>query len=991
MDSNDLKIIHYCCTGEQWADAANYALQKIGRPATARNKRDALPILRKLFKSLLDNNKFLEAATLQWGPDVFNTEPESTQRVFKSMQENSMVLLMGASSMSKCLHPETGVMMFDGQIKRAKDISVGDLLMGDDSKPRRVLQRDNGYGPLYRIVPERGKPWICNDAHILSLKCSSTKKCGPGKYDSKKWVKGGVHDINIEDYQRLSKDKKNILKQFHVGVEFPEVEVPFDPYIYGAWLGDGGFDVPALHTPDGPMAKRWVEYFESLPGFKITSGYHDKCPMWCARVKDHVIGQPNPFLDFIRTSRFDGEKIIRSDYLINSRKNRLKLLAGLIDSDGWVSCKSGYQFVSKHEGLANQVMMLARSLGFGSTVTPRVHTIKSIAFSGTYFHVNISGKGITEIPTLEKHASEKTGPKDACSTGFEIEAIGDGDYCGFVIDGNHRFLLEDFTVTHNTYAAGAFILLDYLKDPWFTTVKLAAINEDHLKKNLFAHVAFLFRNMAIPDDGTIEVMDAALWMGIKKAGYEFGISGLAFKQSQETSGQFKGYKAKPVNRTINTKLGKLSRLRVLGDEGQNWPGGPFQDFNSLKASISGADLIKIVVAFNPETVSQHVVQMAEPEDGWSVDQLDVLYDYDSKAGWRVCRLDAALCENVKQKKVVYHGLQTYEGFMSFLKAGGDSSAQYMTFARGIPPLKGNSRSIIPPTWPQEARGEAIFIETPINVAAVDLAFMGNDTAQMAVGRWGLASGYSPQNVVIGKDGTPTRFIPFFDRTNIGQSRPRHVLQIDQLIPLTKHDDTIKMAQEIISRCNQLGVKPEHCAVDKTSIGLGTYDHLRTVWGDCIGVQWSEGATDMKILAEDTDSAKKQCDGIMSEMWWAFRRWIDPTVRAILINPIIPPQPIQTQMSSRQFETGKNGIKVESKEKYKARNKSSPDESDALIQLCHVVRCITDTLPGMVERPKMTQQVRDELKPTFTTPAKQESTEEHDSIFEDGVEEEEEYA
>jgi hypothetical protein len=637
--TNDLKIIHALCVDEQWPEAANYTLQLFGKPAMAKNKRDALPILRKFFQSLLDSERYLEAATLQWGPDVFNTEPESTQRIFKSLQENSMILLMGASSSSK------------------------------------------------------------------------------------------------------------------------------------------------------------------------------------------------------------------------------------------------------------------------------------------------------------------------------------------------------------TYAAGAFFLLDYLRDPWFTTVKLAAINEDHLKKNLFAHVAFLFRNCAIPDDGSIEVMDSALWMGVKKAGYEFGISGLAFKQSQETSGQFKGYKAKPVNRLKASKFGKLSRLRVLGDEGQNWPGGPFQDFNSLKASISGKDLIKIAVSFNPESVGQHVVQMAEPEEGWSVDQMDSLYDYDSKAGWRVCRLDAALCENVKQKKVIYPGLQTYEGFMSFLKAGGDASASYSTFARGFPPLKGSSRNIIPATWPQEARGEAIFIETPINVAAVDLAFLGADKAQMAVGRWGLASGYAPQTMIIGKDGTPTKFISFMDRTNVAQSRPRHVLQVDQIIQLEKHDDTVRMAQEIISRCNQLGVRPENCAVDKTGIGQGTHDYLKKVWGDIIGIQWSEGSTDMKILAEDADAAKKQCDGIMSEMWWAFRRWIDPTVRAILINPIIPPSPIHTQLTSRQYETGKNGIKVESKEKYKARNQKSPDEADALIQLCHVVRCITDVLPGMVERPKTQAEPSRYDKPIFTTPANQASIEESDSINEDPEDEE----
>jgi len=934
MTIDHAKELNRLCADGLWMAAGTRICQILETDHVVSNNAEGLKVVQDLLQHLLDSEMYLEAATLQWGPEQFNTEPESTVRVFKAMQEGSTVLLMGASSMSKCLHPDTPVIMFDGSVKIAKEVKVGDQLMGDDSTPRKVLVANPGFGPMYRITPERGEPWECNDAHILSLRVSAHKKCGSGCL-SKKWRKGDVIDIPIKEYLELSKDKKNLLKQFHVGVEFEEKPLPFDPYIYGAWIGDGGFDVPALHTPDGPMAKRWVEYFQAL-GYRIWSGYHDKCPMWAARWPENG---KNPFLDFIRTSRINGEKTILNDYLVNSRENRLKLLAGLIDSDGWVSCKTSYQFVTKHEALANQVMRLARSLGYASTVTPRVHRIKSIGFSGTYFHVGISGVGITEIPTLEKHALEPKTKKNLCNTGFKVEPIGDGKYYGFVIDGNHRFLLGDFTVTHNTYAAGAYMLLDYLRDPFYTTVKLAAVNEDHLRKNLFAHVVNLYRSCAIPSAYEITVQDSTLWMGVKAAGYGFGISGIAFKQSQETSGQFKGYKAQPVRKKKHEKFGYLSRLRVLGDEGQNWPNGPFKDFNSLIASKSGTELIKIAVAFNPESSSVHVVQLAEPEHGWSVDDMDRLYDWSSKAGWRVCRLDAALSENVKQRVVVYPGLQTYEGFISYLKAGGDNSPNYSCFARGWPPMKGDVNTIIPPQWPQEARGEATFIENPEVFASVDLAFMGKDSAQMAIGRWGLASGWEDHM---------GRFQPFKDRLNSAKDKPRHVLQIDQLIPLEKHDNTVKMAEEIMGRCKMLQIDPDHVAVDKTGYGFGTWSHLCKVWGEVLGIAWNEKASELKILAEDQNGADKQCDGLMSEMWWAFRRWLDPSCRAILINPIIPPQPLHTQLTSRRYRTGAKGIKVEAKEEYKSRNQNSPDEADAVIMLVHMIRQTSDVIPGLVE-------------------------------------------
>ena len=92
------------------------------------------------------------------------------------------------------------------------------------------------------------------------------------------------------------------------------------------------------------------------------------------------------------------------------------------------------------------------------------------------------------------------------------------------------------------------------------------------------------------------------------------------------------------------------------------------------------------------------------------------------------------------------------------------------------------------------------------------------------------------------------------------------------------------------------------------------------------------------------------------------------------------------MTSRRFTTGKNGIKVESKESYKSRNNRSPDEADALIELVHVVRAITDVLPGLVEKKKMAnetsvtsyQSVKDAYPISFT--------EQDDSMSENGEDE-----
>jgi len=70
----------------------------------------------------------------------------------------------------KCLGFGTLVLMFDGKLERVENIKVGDLLMGDDSMPRRVLSLARGREQMYKIKNLYGDKYVCNESHILSLK-----------------------------------------------------------------------------------------------------------------------------------------------------------------------------------------------------------------------------------------------------------------------------------------------------------------------------------------------------------------------------------------------------------------------------------------------------------------------------------------------------------------------------------------------------------------------------------------------------------------------------------------------------------------------------------------------------------------------------------------------------------------------------------------------------------------------------------------------------
>lgn len=93
-----------------------------------------------------------------------------------------------------CLDPETLVLMWDGTKKKAKDVKVGDKLVGDDLGVRSVLTLTSGSDEMYDIVQEKGETYRVNSEHILTLKNESN-----------------IIDIPLKKYLKLTNNQKQYL------------------------------------------------------------------------------------------------------------------------------------------------------------------------------------------------------------------------------------------------------------------------------------------------------------------------------------------------------------------------------------------------------------------------------------------------------------------------------------------------------------------------------------------------------------------------------------------------------------------------------------------------------------------------------------------------------------------------------------------------------------------------------------------------------------
>ena len=495
-----------------------------------------------------------------------------------------------------------------------------------------------------------------------------------------------------------------------------------------------------------------------------------------------------------------------------------------------------------------------------------------------------------------------------------------------------------------TYNLVIFCYMDWLRDPEWTSVKLMSQSDKHLTDNVWPHLMQIHESCALKPLNKVKDLPSDLWMGIADSGKSYGFAGMAFKQSQLSSGAWKGFKPQP-KRPITDKgyavFGPMTKLRVLMDEAQQIPEGVWQDLNSVKASV-GEGRVKIFAAFNPEDVSQPVVRRAEPVGGWHSDHQETLYSYESAQGWWVVRLDAAKCENVVQRKEIYPGVMRYEAFLDTLKGGGDASPRYWTFARGFPPLQDSANTIIPPDWASTQRGEALYDGEVTNVASVDLAYQGADKCVIAIGRWGIAHGWRDQKGVTHN---------FVNRLSPSLNQSRHVLTIDQFFAMPKSLDVMGVTQEIMGKCKMLRIQPEWVAMDSTGNAMATYSYASKYWGKVLGINWAEAGSDMKVLTDDLVTAKERFDGVPSEMWFAVKHWLDPNVGALLFNPTIQSQDLYSQMTTRRYKRTRNGrMHVESKDEYKARNAGkSPDEMDAVVMLLHLIRMRGGVIAGIVEQ------------------------------------------
>lgn len=372
------------------------------------------------------------------------------------VHHHNKLCIEAARDHGKCEAVGTKVRMYDGTIKKVEDLVIGDLLMGVDSKPRKVISLHRGKDEhMYRIDQSKGDSYTVNSKHIGTFIQVGKRQKGGIEYSDKT-----IQDIDIPTLLSYSSNYiKERIRGFKVACEFPDKKVLIEPYFLGYWLGDGNSNNQKITTAD-------IEVVEYLTAYADRLGMEVSRKGFIANIRRKIISckTKNKLNLYLKAYNLLYNKHIPYQYLYNSRQKRLELLAGLLDSDGDLWCNA-YHFSNINRQLVEDVKNLADSLGFRTFMSGGEKFNKQLNRMYENWGVSISGK-IDEIPVkiprkkIEYDWENKPSNKDwgtidgitpSVVSSIKITDVGEGEYVSITTDGDHRFLLADGTVTHNSY------------------------------------------------------------------------------------------------------------------------------------------------------------------------------------------------------------------------------------------------------------------------------------------------------------------------------------------------------------------------------------------------------------------------------------------------------------------------------------------------------------------------------------------------------------
>jgi len=242
------------------------------------------------------------------------------------------------------------------------ELKVGDVVFGADGTPCRVVAATEVLlgRPCFDVQFSDGEVITADASHLWLTITRAARKRG--------------RDPEVVTTEHLEKslrsgDEVNHHIALAEPVQCAPVDLPVDPYVLGVWLGDGTSTKAEITCGRGDeqvLEEIRAAGYEVWPATGVLAyrigGLH-RGGVNRTRDAGGRFNADGSLSSTLRAHRLLGNKHVPVAYLRGSTDQRLALLQGLMDSDGYIDVHGRCEFVSARECLADAVVELAASLG----------------------------------------------------------------------------------------------------------------------------------------------------------------------------------------------------------------------------------------------------------------------------------------------------------------------------------------------------------------------------------------------------------------------------------------------------------------------------------------------------------------------------------------------------------------------------------------------------------------------------------------------------
>lgn len=332
--------------------------------------------------------------------------------------------------------PQHGKEISDNQIvattkgiKKHGDLIVGDYVFGRDGTPVKVLWVSEKTRSEYVVSFSDGAKIECHGNHEWTVYNRFRQK--EETIETKHMASSTIYN---GDGKRGSRYKYQV--DSNVCVMFDSRNVDLDPYVLGAWLGDGDSSCGIIHigNNDVEIIGNSTYKFKESKGTTTRKFY-------------------SPELNILlKNNGLIKNKHVPDMYKYNSVEVRKNVIAGLIDTDGYVYHRNGRITISNtNKRIIDDAAFILRSLGQSVVVCefkPRVSSsgivgkkiVYQLCFNPTMtFPTKVKRKKITKLSINKKRAIVSIERKEGLGYGNCIQ-----------VDGGIYLVGDTFIPTHNS-------------------------------------------------------------------------------------------------------------------------------------------------------------------------------------------------------------------------------------------------------------------------------------------------------------------------------------------------------------------------------------------------------------------------------------------------------------------------------------------------------------------------------------------------------------